>query len=239
MGLDRADVIWQRWREQLERITQETYRLHHYRQLWRELAEITQAANLPPSVFFDALPVWYVSTQGAAVRRQLDRTRGTVSLIRLLDDIQQNPGVVTRDRHIAAWCGQAGEPAWGDGAADAEALRDELRLRDANRNFDRFAGAGRDTIDRALVRADVAELERAGEVVKRYVDQAVAHTALNPERSVPTYGDLNAAMDRVAELVAKYASLLNAEILWGFEPAIQEDWKAPFRQAWIAADAGA
>jgi hypothetical protein len=50
----------------------------------------------------------------------------------------------------------------------------------------------------------------------------------------PTYHDLNAAMDRVADLVQKYASLLNAEHLWGFEPAIQQDWKAPFRQPWIA-----
>lgn len=234
MGSDHAEVKWIQWREQLERITQETHRLHHYRQLWRELAEITQAANLPPSVFFDALPIWYVTTQGAAVRRQLDRRAGTVSLRRLLDDIAQNPGFVTRDRHIAAWHEQAGEPA-GGGAAEAEALPEELRLRDANRNFDRFAGAGRDTIDRALVRADVDELERAGEVVKGYVDEAIAHMALNPENSVPTYGDLNTAMDRVAELVQKYASLLNAEILRGFEPAIQEDWKAPFRQAWITA----
>jgi len=103
VGVDGADVIWQRWREHLERITQETYRLHHYRQLWRELAEITQAANLPPSVFFDALPVWYVSTQGAAVRRQLDRRGDSLSLIRLLEDIGRNSGLVTRDRHIALW----------------------------------------------------------------------------------------------------------------------------------------
>jgi hypothetical protein len=229
VGADRADVIWQRWREQLERITQETYRLHHYRQLWRELAEITQAANLPPSVFFDALPIWYVSTQGAAVRRQLDRRADSLSLIRLLEDIGRNSELVTRDRHIAAWHEQARDA----GVGEADALCEQLRLRDANGNFDRFAGAGRDTIDRALVRADVAELERAGEVVKGYVDEAIAHMALSPKNSVPTYRDLNAAMDRVAELVQKYASLLNAEYLWGFEPAIQQDWKAPFRQAWI------
>lgn len=230
MGADAADVVWPRWREQLELITQETYRLHHYRQLWRELAEITQAANLAPSVFFDALPVWYVSTQGAAVRRQLDRRRDSLSLIRLLEDIGRNSELVTRDRHIAVWH----EKARAAGGADADKLGEGLRLRDANRNFDRFAGAGRDTIDRALVSADVTELEQAGEVVKGYVDEAIAHMALTPKNSVPTYGDLDAAMDRIAELVQKYASLLNAEYLWGFEPAIQQDWKAPFRQAWIA-----
>lgn len=51
--------------------------------------------------------------------------------------------------------------------------------------------------------------------------------------AVPTFGDLNNAVDEIGELVRKYASLLNAEILWQLEPAIQYDWKAPFRQAWI------
>src|SRR5262249_40153794 len=108
-----------------------------------------------------------------------------------------------------------------------DALREDLRLRDANRNFDRFVGAGRDTIDRALVRADVEDLERPREVVKRYVDETIAHMARDPKPSVPIYGELNAAVDRVAELAQEYASLLNAEILLGFEPTIQEDWKAP------------
>lgn len=214
MGSDRADVIWQRWREHLERITQETYRLHHHRHLWHELAEITQAADLPPSVFFDALAIWYVSTQGVAVRRQLDRTRGSVSLIRLLDDIRRHPEIATRDRHIAAW---------GESAVAGE----------ADRNFDRFAERGGDMIAPALVRADMRELVLSGEVVKGYVDQTIAHAANEATRAVPTYEDLNAAIDRIAAVVQKYSSLLNAEIHGQFEPVIQSDWKAPFRQAWI------
>lgn len=40
------------------------------------------------------------------------------------------------------------------------------------------------------------------------------------------------------ELVKKYASLLEATILWELEPVIQYDWKAPFRQARIPPTAG-
>jgi hypothetical protein len=216
MWSDRAEVIWQRWRDHLERVTEETYRLYHYRRLWRDLAEITQTANLAPSVFFDALGVWYISTQGVAVRRQLDRRQGSVSLIRLLEDIGRNPEVATRERHVAAW----GETSWAG---------------EAHRNFDRFSGRRGDRIDVAIVRADVTELLCVGEVVKGYVDETIAHTANRTTRAVPTYGDLNAAIDRIADIVGKYASLLNAEILWEFEPVIQGDWQAPFRQAWITA----
>src|SRR5438132_12933901 len=97
------DARWARWVSDLERITQETYSLHHYRQLWRGLAEITQAANLPSSTIFDAFGVWYATTQAASVRRQLDGRRGVVSLRRLLEDIARHPGVASRERHVALW----------------------------------------------------------------------------------------------------------------------------------------
>jgi hypothetical protein len=136
------DVRWARWVSQLDRIIQEAYWLHHYRQLWRGLAEITQAADLPASTIFDAFGVWYATTQTAAVRRQLDRTRGAVSLRRLLDDISLHPGVASRERHVDLWLSD-------DHALEAE----------AHANFDRFSGGRNlDQIDAALVRTDIETL---------------------------------------------------------------------------------
>jgi len=218
MGMDPADLRWQRWCDQLERISSEVFRLHHYRQLWRELAEITQTAALPPSLFFDALSVWYVSTQGAAVRRQVDRRKGTVSLRRLLEDIAWHPEVATRDRHLAQW----NDLSWGPDLARA------------NRTFDGVAGAGRDRIDPARVRGDVTRLVKASDVVKTYVDETIAHAADESKTGVPTYADLNAAIDVFAEIVGHYSLLLTASTIMQFEPVIQDDWKAPFRQPWIA-----
>ncbi len=213
------DARWNRWIEHLDRIVQETYRAHHYRQLWRGLAEITQAANLPASAIFDAFGVWYATTQTASVRRQLDRRRGTVSLRRLLDDIAQHPEVASRERHVAAWLPDGADP-------DFEAQ--------AHANFDRFAGGrDRDRIDVAGVRADIQQLEAVGGVVERYANEAIAHMAGEPTHEVPTFVDLNGAIDQIGELVKKYASLLKAEIIWQLEPVIQYDWKAPFRQPWI------
>ncbi len=183
--------------------------------LWRGLGEITQGANLPASVFFDVLGLWYGNSQTGAVRRQLDRRRGSVSLVRLLDDIARHPEVMTRERHLAVW----GNAEWAH---------------EAHANFDKFAGnRTADMVDVGAVRADIAELFAIGEVVKRYVDKNIAHTALQPIDYLVTYAELNAAMDQIGELVKRYASLLKAEILWQLEPVIQGDWKAPFRQPWI------
>lgn len=216
------DARWKRWIEHLDRIIQETYRTHHYRQLYRGLAEITQAANLPASTIFDAFGIWYATTQTLSVRRQLDRTRGTVSLWRLLDEIARHPTIASRERHVAVWLDEGADP---------------LLEREAHANFDRFAGQrNRDHIDVALVRSDLRELEEIGRVAERYANEAVAHTSVDPKRTVLTYAELNAAIDHIGDVVKKYASLLKAEILVELAPVIQYDWKAPFRQAWIPAE---
>lgn len=164
-----------------------------------------------------------MTTQTSSVRRQLDRTRGTVSLWRLLDEIAQHSRVASRERHVAVWREDGADPF-----LEAE----------AHRNFDRFAGGrDRDRIAVAVVRADLGKLEAAGAVVERYANEAVAHMAVDQTRTVLTYAELNAAIDQIGDLVKKYASLLKATILAELEPVIQYDWKAPFRQAWIPPEA--
>lgn len=217
------DARWERWNAHLEMIIQETYRAHHYRQLWRGLAEITQAANLPASGIFDAFGVWYATTQTSSVRRQLDRRRGTVSLRRLLDDIAQHPQVASRERHVAVWLSEGPDPQ---------------REAEAHENFDRFAsGRDRDHVDATRASADIEQLEAAGSVVEKYASEAVAHMAAEQTHEVPTFDELNRAIDQIGELVQKYASLLKAVMILRLEPVIQYDWKAPFRQPWISPEA--
>lgn len=70
-------------------------------------------------------------------------------------------------------------------------------------------------------------------VAERYATEVVAHTANRQTHSIPTFADLNGAIDQIGTLVTKYSSLLDAAIVRQLEPAIQGDWKAPFRQPWI------
>lgn len=213
-----ADQRYASWLEQLEHIIQDVYRLNHHRQLFREVADITQAANLPPSAFFDAVGGWYADSQTAAIRRLVDRRRRSVSLVRLLDEIRQHPDVTSRARHVALWNG------------------DPHFEREGHDNYDRFADASGERIDRLMVQADIDELNGAAAAVERYVDENIAHRALAPKAAVPTFAELNAAIDAIGEIVRKYASLLRAVMLAELTPVIQYDWKAPFRQPWLSED---
>lgn len=210
------DEYYASWIEQLELVIQDVYSLHHHRHLYREVRDMAIAADLPPSAFFDALGLWYASSQAAALRRLVDRRRGTISLIRLLDEIKRNPAVMDRERHIGLW---------GD---------DRFFQAEGHRNYDRFVSeANPDRIDADAVAADIDGVNAVVERVERYVNDHVAHRAAEQTTDIPTFAELHEAIDVIGAVVQKYASLLKAEILAELEPVIQYDWLAPFRRPWL------
>lgn len=206
------------WVEQIDRIANDVVVLHHHRQIWQRVREITQEADLPPSTFFDALSGWYATSQMTAIRRLVDRDSRTLSLRRLLDDLIAHPRVMSLDRHVALWLRDPAEE-WTD--------------REGRASYERFADASGEQLDVAAVTADRERAVEAAEAIKHYVDQRVAHHDLEPVAGVPTWDELNAAVDTFAEVVRKYAGLLTAQHWWQFEPVIQYDWEAPFRRAWL------
>jgi hypothetical protein len=117
--------------------------------------------------------------------------------------LSSRPYVLRNGWHVALWA------------------HDDDLVAQANKNFDRFAGPGRDTISAAAVRTDITRLDAAAEVVKRYTDSAIAH-ARDEETQVPTFEEINAAIDVIGELVKKYFSLLQAVWLPELVPVIQE-----------------
>lgn len=184
-----------RWGERLDVLLQDIYVLHHHRELWHGLAEITQAANLPASPVFHAWGLWYVASQGAGVRRLADRRRDSESLWRLIDEIRRTRARIDRERHLALWI-----------APDASGHEAEALRQMANRNYNRFAGEGAATIPKSRFTADLEELDGAVAAVSNYIDEAIAHRALEPIHAVPTYTDLDSAIEVIASLAAKYAS---------------------------------
>ena len=59
---------WQRWLER--HIRPEVLSMHWYRAVYREVGEIVENANLPPSHFFTYSSETYAQTQSVAIRRQ-------------------------------------------------------------------------------------------------------------------------------------------------------------------------
>jgi hypothetical protein len=221
-----ADALYEKWLGWLQTVQDETMTLWLYRDYWRGLAEMTKAADLPPSTFFDALGVWYAAAQTTGVRRQLDRDRRSVSIWRLLTEMAQRPDVMTRQRHVAIWRIEDER----EGAKEAMAQL-------ANENYDKFAGAGNDIIAPPRTLEDRTWLEDIAERIVEHVNKRVAHTDEENLAKVPSYDELNVAIDETGELLRKYVSLFEATILAEIAPVHQADWRAPFRQAWLPDDA--
>jgi hypothetical protein len=145
------------------------------------------------------------------IRRQVDEDPRAASLARLLKEIRRAPGVVSRTRFVALYTIQ------------------EM----GERAFDRLAGPGAQEIDPRQVQDDLSRLRRSTVGLERYATQRVAHLDQTASPSVPTYADLDAALDLPDELTRKYRGLLLAQPE-GLVPTIVYDWKAIFREPWIA-----
>ena len=216
------DDLYAQWLKWLETIEDETMTLWLYRDYWRGLVEMTQENDgIPPSTFFDALGVWYVAAQATAVRRQLDRDPRSISLWRLLGDIAEHPEVMTRERHVALWLEDTDD--------ERERAHNERR---ANENYDKFAGEGNDVIAPERTLEDRERLVTLAKPITDHVNKSVAHTDEENLAAVPTWEDLNAALDELGELLKKYVSLLKAEWLARVAPVQQTPWERAFTVAW-------
>jgi hypothetical protein len=69
--------------------------------------------------------------------------------------------------------------------------------------------------------------------VRVFVNKHVAHRARHPMRELPTYKELDACIDVIEGLTKSYTLLLEQAGLVDVLPKILNDWKKPFRVAWI------
>jgi hypothetical protein len=210
------DGLYEKWQEWIEGIYREVVTLFAYRSFYRGLVDMTAANDaIPPSSFFAALPAWYGVTQAMGVRRQTDLGRDAVSLARLLTNMAEHPQVMTRERFLALWDD------------------DEYDQRRGNEEFDNYAGRGSDVIPAERYQADLDRFQEIARPTKDYVDRLVAHNDQRELDSVPTFDELNAAIDLLEELLNKYMVLLKSTSVPSADPVHQADWKSAFRVAWL------
>jgi hypothetical protein len=210
----------ERWLSALDRVRGEIIEIHHHREIWDFLN--TQLGQQPDSgVVHEALGRWYVSSQGAAVRR-IYEPADSFSLGALLKSLEAHATELTREWFLSLWK-QLSEPG-GDEHGQFRRM--------ANDTFDKFSGAGGEHMAPDLVAADRERLRAAAHKVARWVSENVAHIGRTQSVTV-TYGELDAAIVLIGELLQRYYLLLTAGSLMSVTPAIQEPWQTPFTRAWI------
>lgn len=211
---------WQRWLD--DRIRPDLVTVHAYRDTFTELVRIAaENEQLPDSYFWDFLRGTYAASQAVAVRRQADVDPRTITLGRLLAEIASDAARLTRKFWVGMW--EPGPPPIG--------------LTVAEKAFtEQWAGNVGAHLDPAIPKADLADLRSKTDAVTRYVDQHVAHSDAKPRSPIPTFADLDAAVDLLGHLFQKYGNLLTASIYPTLVPVHQDDWLAVFRQPWVRSE---
>ena len=185
--------------------------MHLHRATWlRVQAIIEHNGELPDSYWWRFMSDTYASSQAAAVRRQVYADRDAASLGRLITEIADDAGKLTREFWFSCW----GTP---------DSLGEHVVREHSWRTH--YAGSVGEHLDPAIPTADLADLRAASIKVTDYVDRHIAHSDRRPipPTRLPTLADVHDAIDKIGFLFAGYTNLLDARVVGAFlEPVIQQ-----------------
>jgi hypothetical protein len=223
-SIDEALIEWKTWLDALET---QIYVLHHRRQIHDEFMEMLDAAGEDDRTFQDAFHGMYIESQVMAIRRQADNDPRTLSLRRLIGQLEQRRRDFTREWYVKRWM------AGRDPASADQRDRDEARFhqRNANDAFDRFTDSpGDDVLGGRRLQEDRDDLLRLTERVVRYADTTVAHADRTADGVEATYAEFHEALEHLGLMLQRYYLLIDQGGLVSATPVMQSDWKSPFRQ---------
>lgn len=202
---------WLRWFEVIEEeIRQLVAAKYMYNELRAMVEDNTTLHQNNP--FFEYLARTYVSHAIIGVRRQIKCNSQSVSFARLLADLIKSPHVLTR--------------------AYFSGLYKDVKHR-AYKDFENFALPGCEHINPTLVLHDLARLRVKSRLCEQFADKRIAHRDTTPPKELPTFNDLDACIDLLDDLCARYHLLFhgNSTLLLATR---QDDWKAIFRIPWVS-----
>lgn len=221
------------WFVLLDRIEREVRQLEAHRQAWRDLSSAGEfnvsgssdaSGTSDPSGPIDGSsgPAWlghlYFRSQALGVRRMVDGDRRAGSFKRLLHKMTEDCVRLTRGWFIES----------GAGTADVAGAMDNHQsvavpataAEDADTQFTLYADPWRSGhLDSEVPREDLRTLESSCNAIKRYVDQYFTHAQLDPDAETPDLADVDAAIDVLLSLLAKYTLLLRPGTARGRLPA--------------------
>jgi hypothetical protein len=204
---------WERW---ITPIQDDVIYLLGSRQTYKSYGEIVKAnqdvMNGGPS-FHSWVRSNYVTFVSMAIRRQLDTDNDSISLARLISDIRDNPGDLTRADFVARYAGMA----FGVGPSLGE------------RDFTANAGGGA-FMDATIAQVDFDRLQTAAREVSKLATRTIAHRTT---KSVPTltFDEVDECIETIKEITQKYILLLTAS--HNVMEPIMQDWSGIFREEWI------
>ena len=204
---------WIRWlaviKLQVQDLVMTKYTFHEVQTIIKDNPLLRQHNS-----FYKHLTITYVSHVVMGVRRQIKCDPQSISFAQLLEEMIATPNLLSRSYYTALYAGTS-----------VEDLADE--------DFDRFAAVGAKHIDPSLVAADLRRLKEATTRCEDFADKRLAHHDKRDPKQLPTYNELDAAVDLLDQLYCRYFLLFHASAMDTLLPTWQYDWKEIFRTPWL------
>jgi len=190
---------------------------------------------LVPNLLMERILRWYATSTLVLAHRDVDRGRRVVSLLRLLEDIERNAGELSRVAYRRIHTGSDEIPAAAPDALGDDPERDDV-IFFVEKAYDRLAGPDGQSLDRTVLRAEIAELDQAAEEIVKMRNTVLAHRSREgPALNAITVGTIHAYVDVVHKLVEKYLSVLLHESR-RLMPVDQTNWQTILMFPWIKSD---
>lgn len=211
------DDIFNRWNAWLEVIFDDVQGLLANRQIYQEVQAIVQSNPKIqiPSAYYEWLGINYAANQATGIRRQVDPRPEVISFANLLNEIKGQPAVLDRQRYVALH------------------IEGGLPDKRANSDFDRLAGKGKPHVDPQKAEADLTGMKEKADKIRMYANKRITRFDQSDFQSVPTFAELNDALDLLETLLSKYLRLFRANAPLTLVPVWKYDWKKVFRTAWL------
>ena len=203
-----------KWLDWIEKIQENAHDLLMDQHLFQEYSEIIRKnpAIQRPSDFHDWVRKNYASSVALHIRRQLDMDSDSISIKRLLTEIQNDPQILTKEWH--------------------RSLYKTLGPSYADKDFEDIAGQG-EFFDPNIAKEDIEKLDTLGEHIEKYATRRLAHNSNRPIQTDPTYNDLTNFINEFEQIMKKYILLLTASGYESLLPVWQYDWAEIFTKPWI------
>jgi len=218
MTEEQKDQLRQKWKSWLDEIGNELGWLLTGRDIFWRLQEIVESNDKiqSPPILHNWIADNYVAKVATGIRKIVDKKK-SCSLFQLILGIEKNPDVITREYFVSQWHDKVTKKLGID-----------------NQTFDEFAKPGEQRVDLENLTSDKQKLSEGTNLIKNFTDKWIAH--FDKKRGIiqmPTFGDLNNALDIIDEVWCKYSLLLMCSAPDTRKPAMALDWEAPLQHCWI------
>lgn len=186
------------------------------REIFWELQDIARdnPKILNPNAFFDWMCRNYFAAVTIGARRFVDHSRDSHSLWRMLFEILEHPGVISRRSHVSFY--RNAPRRFGDAC------------------FSNVVGSKGKCLSQKQIRSDLRSLEDASRRIQRFVNKRVAHrTARGQLRRLPNLNELDGALDSIDRILCKYNLLLRAIGMTSAKATRQYEWTDVLKFPWI------